>query len=487
MPLWLIPCAVALVIAVLVLIIAVKTARFKPLASVSDSGYSPDGGTADAERLAEAARVRTVSYIDGDKIDRDAFLQFHGLLEKQFPLLHARCEKTVVGGFSLLYHLQSDHPEPKGRPVLVTAHMDVVPVEAGTEDAWTEPAFSGHISDGFVWGRGTLDTKEHLIGAMAGLERVLSKGILPARDVYLAFGHDEELSGLEGAGQLAALFKARGLDFEFVLDEGSFAVRGALSGIDKPLALVGVGEKGYANIRLTVTRDGGHASMPAPHTSLGILAKAICRIEAHPMRPRLIAPTRAFLLRVGPHMTGFNKVILANLWLFKPLFLRVFSKTNTGGALLRTTTAVTMAQGSPAPNVVPQKASAVVNCRILPGDDGTSVLAHFRKRTKGLGVDVEPLTLEGPSETLSPADSDAFHYLEGLINEFCPGSIVAPYLLTAASDAKKYECVSKNVFRFTPCVIDSEDMARFHGTNERVSISNINRCVDFFAALFERL
>ena len=484
---WLIPGVIAVAAVILVIIVAVRTARFVPTAAPSESCYIPGAGTEAAELLAEAVRVRTVSYIDDAKIDRDAFLQFHALLERQFPLIHERCEKTVVGGRSLVYHLKTDRPEPTGKPLLITAHMDVVPVADGTEDTWTHPPFGGSIADGFVWGRGTLDTKEHLIGAMAALERVLRRGVTPSRDIWLAFGHDEELSGREGAGQIAALFKERGLEFELVLDEGSFTVTGALPGLNKPLALVGVGEKGYANMLLSVTRDGGHAAMPAPHTSLGLLAKALCRIEDHPLRPRLIGPTREFLLRIGPHMTGMNRVILANLRLFKPLFLRVFSKTNTGSALLRTTTAVTMAQGSPAPNVVPQKSSAVVNCRILPGEDGASLLRHFRKVTRGLDVTLETLTLDEPSGQLSPADSSAFRNLEGLIGEFCPGAVVAPYLLTAASDAKKYECVSRNVFRFTPCVIDNADVARFHGTNERLSVANMNRCVDFFAALFERL
>jgi carboxypeptidase PM20D1 len=483
---WLIPGAVALIIAAAVLIVVIRTARFKPPAAAPAGGYIPDGDTTAAEKLAEAVRVRTVSYIDDAKIDRDAFAQFHALLEKQFPLAHARCEKTVINNYSLVYHLKSDRPERSGKPVLITAHMDVVPVEEGTEGAWTHPPFRGSIADGIVWGRGTLDIKVHLIGVLEALERLLCRGFSPVRDIYFAFGHDEELNGRKGALQIVDYFKNQGLEFDFVLDEGGCVALNVLPGIDAPIALVGVGEKGYANIKLTVTRDGGHSSMPAPHTSLGLLAGGLWRIENHPFKPRLIKPTRDFLMRVGPYMKGLNRVILANLWLFKPVFLSVFGKTQSGSALLRTTIAVTMAQGSPAPNVVPQISSAVVNCRILPGENGGMVLAHFRKTLKNLPVTVEPITMDDPS-ALSSADSDAFRFVESLIGEFCPGAVVAPYLVMAATDAKKYEPVCQNIFRFTPFIIDIGELGKIHGTNESISVANVNRCVDFFTALLERL
>ena len=185
-------------------------------------------------------------------------------------------------------------------------------------------------------------------------------------------------------------------------------------------------------------------------------------------------------------MKGINRMILANLWLFKPLFLQIFSKMNNGSALLRTTMAVTMAQGSPAPNVVPQKSSAVVNCRILPGDTGEGLMRHLRETVKGLPVELEPIHLDEPS-ALSATDSKAFGYIEGLIQEFCPGAVVAPYLVMASTDARKYECVSKNIFRFTPYVIDNEDLRKIHGTNENISVINVNRCIDFFMALYARL
>jgi carboxypeptidase PM20D1 len=476
----------AALIAAAVLTVVIRTALFRPAAKAPDSAYVENDDPAGAGKLAEAVRLRTVSYIDPSMIDRQAFLDFHKLLEKQFPLVHRRCEKTVINTYSLVYHLKSGNPEPKGKPILITAHMDVVPVEEGTESAWNAPPFDGVIKDGILVGRGTLDTKAHLIGAMEALERLLAKGFEPARDIFFAFGHDEELSGQEGAKQIAAYLKDAGLSFDFVLDEGGCVATNVIPGVDKPIALVGVGEKGYTNVRLTAARDGGHSSMPAPHTSLGVIAEALCRLENHPYKPRLIGTTRAFLMRIGPHMKGINRVILANLWLFKPLFLRVFAKSNTGSAMLRTSLAATMAQGSPAPNVVPQKSTAVVNARIMPGENGETLMAHFRSVTKGLGVELGFLTQENPS-AISPIDTDAFRTLEGLIGAFCSGAVVAPYLVMAGTDAKKYECVCKNIYRFTPYVIDNADVGTIHSTNESISVVNVNRCIDFFTALMERL
>lgn len=484
--LWIPIICVLLIIIALICIIAVKTLKFKPVVKSTCSYYQESDDLTGSEKLSGAIRIRTISCMDADKTDGEPFYEFHEFLEKQFPLVHKHCEKTVINKYSLIYRLKAAPLTAKEKPVLITAHMDVVPIEEGTQEQWLEPPFSGSIKGGIVWGRGTLDTKAHLISVMEAMERLLSKGFSPSRDIYLAFGHDEEINGEEGALKIAEYFRSKGVKFDFVLDEGGCAARNVIGGIEKPIALVGVGEKGFANIRLSVTKDGGHSSMPAANTSLGVLAKALCRLEAHPFRPRLIPSTRAFLLSIGPYMKGINRVILANLWLFKPLFVRVFSKMNSGSAMLRTTIAVTMAQGSPAPNVVPQRSSAVVNCRILPGETGDMLLGHIRKTLAGLSVDLEPIVLDDPS-ALSPSDSKAYHFIAGLIEEFCPDVIVAPYLVMASTDARKYEPVCESIYRFTPYIIDNADIEKIHGTNESISVANVNRCIDFFMALMERL
>lgn len=471
---------------ILAIIVALRTIHFKPAVQQQGQSYPESNAIPVAEKLARAVRIATISKMDGKQTDGEAFLQLHALLETMFPLVHQQCEKTVINQYSLLYHYASPNSQADKKPILITAHMDVVPIEPNTANEWRYPPFSGDIQEGYVWGRGTLDTKTHFIAAMEALENILQSGNVLKRDVYFAFGHDEEINGEAGAMQIVKYLQEKQLQFEFVLDEGGCIVRNVLDGIQEPIAMVGIGEKGFANIRLTVNQDGGHASVPARHTSLGILAKALCKLEAYPFRPRLTDGTRAFLYQLGPYMQGLDRVILANLWLFQPLFIAVFSRTKTGSALLRTTVAVTMAQGSQAPNVVPQQSNAYINCRILPGENGNDLLAHIRKVLRKLPVMLEPIVLDDPS-AISPTDCDAYRFVAEQIHEVCPNAIVAPYLVMAGTDARKYEAVCDHIYRFTPYLIENDDLSKIHGANECISIVNVNRCHDFFTKLFSKI
>ncbi len=477
-------CILLTIIIILTAVVVIRTRRFRPALKEEKSDYKPSAEPATAKKLAEAVSCRTVSHLEARATDWGEFTRLQELLEQHFPLVHSVCTKTVINGYSLSYHWKAPGSEPAQKPILITAHMDVVPVEEETSTDWTYPAFDGLIRDGFVWGRGTLDIKIHMIAALEAVERLIKEGFTPSRDIYLAFGHDEEIDGMQGAARIAEYYAGQGLRFDYVLDEGGFAARGLLEGIEKPIALVGTGEKGFANIRLNVTSDGGHSSMPARHSSLGILAQALCRLEKHTFKPRLIPSVRGFLLDLGPHMKGINRVILANLWLFKPLFLKMFSGSNMGGALLKTTVAVTMASGSPAPNIIPQKSSAVINCRILPGETGEDLMNFLKRMLKGLPVELEPLVVDEPSK-ISPADTPGYRTIGRLIKKYCGDAIVVPYLVMASTDARKYEPVCDNIYRFTPYLVDSRDTERIHGTNERISIENVNRCVDFFVELLK--
>jgi carboxypeptidase PM20D1 len=469
------------VIAAIVFIVTIKTLAFK-LPQESVQPMEIPGGMACAEKLAEAIRIPTVSYIDTAKTDWAAFEGFHALLQKQFPLFHAKCEKAVISGYSLVYCWPGADKSAK-KPALITAHMDVVPVEAGTEKDWKHDPFGGELADGCIWGRGTLDVKIHLIASLEAAEKLIQEGYTPPRDVYFAFGHDEETGGKEGAVFIADYFKDQGIAFDFVLDEGSCVVQGALTGVSEPLALIGVGEKGYADIRIQVCGEGGHSSMPPRHTSLGLLAKALCLLENKKRKAKLIAPVREFLQIIGPAMGLVNRIILANLWIFQPLFIAVFGGTKTGNALLSTTTAVTMAKGSPAPNVIPQNSEAVVNFRILPGETGEELLQSIIKTCKGIPLELTPINLDEPS-IVSPTDTEGYRIIRSVTKKIYPDAIIAPYVLLASSDARKYESVCKNIYRFTPFYIQNDEVSAMHGTNENISVENINRCVAFFTELF---
>lgn len=469
--------AVAVAVGLLLLIIVVKTVLFK---AVKISAEPPEELHIDLERaarsLAEAVRIPTVSTYDPRDTDWAQFDRFHAYLAESYPLVHAHIEKETINTYSLLYRWRGRDSSKK--PLLLMAHQDVVPVEEGTESEWCFPPFSGEIAEGYVWGRGTLDMKLLLVAIFEAVEHLLAEGFAPAGDIYMFFGHDEEVGGKQGAEAAAQMLRERGLEFDLVIDEGGAIVERAVPEIKRPFALIGTGEKGYANIRLTAEGTGGHSSMPPLSTAVGEISAAVTRLEQQQMKLYLSPPVREFFRRIGPEMKGIKKALIANLWLFGPLFTSAFARTRTGNALLRTTTAATMAQGSPAPNVLPQKASATFNFRILPGNTGEELLQHIRKVTRNPRIKLEVLNLEEPS-VISPVDSAQFHLIEKIVAGLYPEALVTPYLVMAGTDSRKFQPLCSNIFRFSAYKLDIDELDSIHGTNERVSLENLESCIKF--------
>ena len=320
----------------------------------------------DPEILATAIRLRTISTGESAGVDSAQFLALHRHLETSFPRVHAALRREVVNGLSLLYTWPGS--DTALAPALLLAHMDVVPVEPGTESRWTHPPFSGAIADGFVWGRGTLDDKVGVVGILQAAELLLAEGFQPRRTLHFAFGHDEELGGSQGAARIAALIAGRTPSVELIVDEGSVIAEGLIDGVDRPIALVGIAEKSSLSVELSVESEGGHSSMPPPHSAVGTLARAVRRLEDRQMPARLGAVAHRTFDRIAPEMSFGRRVVFANVWLFRPLIERLLAATPSGNAMLRTTTAATMFTGGPKENVLPARATAVVNFRVLPGD-----------------------------------------------------------------------------------------------------------------------
>ena len=228
-----------------------------------------------AARLGEAVRLRTISSHDDATLNVDQFLQFHALLQKRFPKIHATLKREVVGDLSLLYTWPGS--KPQAQPILLMAHLDVVPVAPGTEKDWLEDAFSGQVNDGFVWGRGAWDNKGNVMAQLEAVEMLLATGYQPERTIYLAFGADEEVSGARGAARIAALLKERQVRLDFVLDEGLLITDGIMPGLKKPAALIGVAEKGYLSVVLKMAATPGHSSMPPPKgtSAIAMLSAAL--------------------------------------------------------------------------------------------------------------------------------------------------------------------------------------------------------------------
>jgi len=437
------------------------------------------------ERFAGALRFATLSPEDSAFFDPAPFEALTEYLKGSFPRVHADLTLEMVGGHSLLYTwVGADAELP---PVILLAHSDVVPIEPGTEGGWTHPPFSGLVVDGEVWGRGAMDDKASLVAILEGAEILLERGFTPDRTLLLAFGHDEEVGGGEGAEAVASLLAQRGVRGAYVLDEGMAIVEGTFPGIREPVALLGLAEKGYMSLLLSVEVEGGHSSMPPESSAIGILAKAVGGLESHPMPARLDGPSRMLLEELAPHAPFGTRLVLGNLWLFGGLVTRLMAGAPEMNAALRTTTAPTLFQAGVKDNVLPRRAQAVVNFRILPGDSGDRVLRHVTETVNDSRVKVE--VYRGPPRDPSPVSSPegrGYREIEATIMEVFPGTLVAPFLTLGGTDSKHYAGVAEDVYRFAPLRFVEESSRGVHGTNERISVDHYLDMVRFYVRLMER-
>jgi carboxypeptidase PM20D1 len=473
--------ALGLILVVLIAVLLVRTAlaRSHQITAEPVTDISIDARAA-AERLAGAIRFRTISHENG-QVEREAFLGLHEHLARSFPLVHSNLTREVVAGYSLLYTWKGRNPG--AAPILLLSHQDVVPVEPGTERSWTRPPFSGAIADGYVWGRGTMDDKSGVLGILEAVEHLLARGFQPERTVLLAFGHDEEVSGVNGARNIAALLGQRGVKPEFILDEGGVIAEGMVEGVEAPVALVSTAEKGYVSVDLVARSEGGHSSMPPRHTAIGRLAAAIQGLEENQMPARIDGATRKSFEYLAPEMPFGQRLFLSNLWLFSPLAERIFSAEPAANSRIRTTTAATILHAGVKENVLPLEARAVVNFRILPGDSVEDVLEHVRAQAgPEVQVSARQATAKEPSPE-SDAESPTFRLIQTTIVQVFPGTLVSPNLLGAATDTKHFQGLTRNVYRFLPVHIRKEDLARVHGTNERIGVEDFAGIVRFYVQL----
>ncbi|MDZ4858113.1 MAG: M20 family peptidase [Candidatus Hydrogenedentes bacterium] len=475
--------AVLLVIVVLGAVVLTRALMMTPVqvqaAPVTDIDVD---ARAAAEHLGAAIRFPTISFGVSAPLSKDDFEAFHAYLETTYPQTHATLKRELVGGFTLLYTWQGTNAGLK--PLVVLGHFDVVPVPPGTEQDWTHPPFGGEIHDGVVWGRGAADDKQNVIGAMEAVEWLIAKGFTPKRTVILSFGHDEELGGPNGAQGVVALMKERGIAPECVVDEGGSILEGKMPGVNEPTALIGIAEKGYVSFSLTANHEGGHSSTPPKHSAIGILAEAITKIENNPFPGSLSGPTKQMFAAVGPEMPLGQRIVFANLWLFRPIVERLLSGSPETNAVVRTTTAVTMIDGGVKDNVLPPEAKAVVNVRILPGESADSAKQRLIEIIADDRVKIEAIEKE-PRDPSPVSDVNAASYklLERTVREVCPDVIVAPFLVLGGTDSRHFYDVTPNVYRFVPARFKGNDLAMVHGVNERMRVENFAEICRFYVQL----
>jgi carboxypeptidase PM20D1 len=436
-----------------------------------------------AARLSEAIRFRTISNFENPDSDADALRGLQAHISKSFPAFHAAARREIVGQFSLLYSWEGS--DPKAPPIAMLAHQDVVPVAPVTDKDWQQPPYDGVIADGYIWGRGSWDDKGNLYSILEAAEAMAKEGFRPKRTIYFAFGHDEEVGGLRGAKAIVAALTARGVRLDFVIDEGLLITEGMIKGLDKPAALIGVAEKGYATLVLTAHATPGHSSMPPRDTAIGMMSAALARLEDHRLPMQVRGTVSEMFDALAPEMRGFNRVVLSNLWLFKPLLLREFENSGAGEATFRTTTALTIFNAGDKDNVLPGNAAATVNFRLIPGDTQSSVTDHVRSTVNNDRISIEPLPGNTDPPPVTGTASPSFRMLNRTIREIFPDVVVAPGLMVAATDSRHFAGIADNIFRFSPVRANAEDLKRFHGTNERLSIEGYADMIRFYRRLIE--
>ena len=473
---WIILGIVALLLAVLL----IRAAAFRPKRQppVSECAVSFDRDAA-VDALQKLVQCKTVSYNDRAAEDEAEFRKLIDLLPGLYPKVFEVCSFQELPDRALLFRWPGKKSDA---PSVMMAHYDVVPVN---EDSWDKPPFAGIIEDGILWGRGTLDTKVTFNGVLSGANALIADGFVPENDIYFAFSGGEEVNGM-GAVNIVNYFKENGIQPALVVDEGGAVVENVFPGVKAPCGMIGIAEKGMMNVQYTARSNGGHASAPSPKTPITTLANACRRIVKHPFKMHITKPAAEMFDTLGRHSSFVFRLLFANLWLFRPV-LNLYTKL-TGGeinALVRTTTAFTMMEGSNARNVIPAEASLVSNMRLNPADSVASATEYLKKAVKDDAVEITVLESFEPSP-ISETGCESWDKVAAAVAETWPGCIVSPYLMVQCSDSRHYRDLSNHVYRFSAMDMTAEERRSIHGNNEKIRLESIGRAVEFYIRLMRK-
>ena len=428
-----------------------------------------------AQKLSKMIQYDTTSHANVH--EEEKFLGFHKVLEELFTLVHEKLERTVIDG-NLLYYWKGKSSE---KPILLMSHQDVVPAEG----EWLHEPFSGDIADGKVWGRGASDTKCSVMAFFEAVEELLRDGYTPDCDVYLASSCTEEWAG-DGAPKIVEELKRRGVELFIVCDEGGGIISEPIGGIKGNFAMVGVFEKGKADVKFTARSTGGHASAPAKNTPIARLAAFVNEVETHtPFKRKFLPEVSAMFARLAPYAPFGLKLVMGNLWLFAPIMKPVLGRISAqAGAMLQTTIAFTMQSGSDAYNVLPQEATLGANMRFIPHQGEKESLEIIKALAAKHGLETEIVHSNDYTEPVD-INGEAFKLVEKVIGETFPGLPVSPYVMTGATDAQFYQPICPSCIRFAPVIYGPEQMKGMHGLNENIEYNCLPGAVSFYQNLIK--
>ena len=466
--------AVVALIAVVAVICIIRAVRVKAVDTTAKAAISWTKEEEDkyAYALSEMVKVPTVSKKKGE--DYSDFLKLQAVMEKLYPNIFSKLEKHDFEGNILRLWKGS---KPSKGAILLLGHQDVVPA---AEKEWTRDPFSGAIEDGCVHGRGAMDCKSTLSAEWSAVEELLEEGFVPEEDIWLFSSVNEENSG-GGAVDAAKWLKEQGIRLNAVLDEGGAIIGNVFPGLSKPCAAIGIVEKGFCNLKFVAKGSGGHSSTPPKNTPVARLAMFMAEVEkTDPFKRELVSPIPEMFESLSGHLIFPLRLVMSNLWLFKGLLAKLLPMFSPmAGAFVKTTCAFTMAQGSEAPNVIPDEAYVICNIRPSVHQKAEESIEVLRSIAKKYDIETQVMMSRDPSN-VSPSDGDEFRYLQKCINEAIPDVVAIPYLMAGGTDCRQFEIVSDNCLRFTPTRLTPEQLAAMHAANESMGISALAEGVKFY-------
>jgi carboxypeptidase PM20D1 len=476
----LIPVALLIILAGWMLFQTIKMQRSPD--QVEPAPKSPIDSMLVSKHLSQAIQIKTISKMEMDEADRKPFLEMQSWISEAFPLVAENLTRVIISDYSLLYIWTGSDNHLK--PVLLNAHMDVVPVDDASLKEWKADPFGGEIKSGYVWGRGALDMKGIMIGLLESVEALLKEGYKPQRTIYLAFGHDEEIMGYKGSLKIVEYLKAKGVQLAAVIDEGGIMSLGSLIAADSPVAFIGIAEKGNLRMKLSAEGKPGHSSRPPRQTAIGIIARAIALMDDNPM-PSHVENSLLTLRSIGYMLPFGMQFVIANEWLFKKLLIKKLAETPETDAMLHTTNTATMIEGGIKDNVLPSSASARINLRLMPGDTIEKAFAHFRRVINDPRVKMEVYPEGGGWEAsgISSTDTPAFKTLDLVVRQTFNNIPSAPFVFLAATDSRHYQPICGNIFKFSPYFIPQDEQKGIHGINERIDQETLAGMAAFYYRL----
>lgn len=434
-------------------------------------------------RFQQLIRVKTVSVKNGD-FDKEEFSKFLPLLKSLYPDAFGVLEAELINEFGILLSWKGKTSE---KPLVLMAHHDVVSDEA---QEWTHPAFEAEIHDGYVWGRGTIDTKCIIAAILEGINNLVKEGFVPERDIYFASSNCEEIGG-DTMPKIVDTFIERGIKPGFVLDEGGAIMSNLPMGIKTPFAMIALSEKGWATLKLTAkaknAAHGAKATSSGDKVSAPVkLVRALAKLDSSPSKATITPALEGMLQSFAPYVSGPLNKVFENVAYLKPIIKKAMESNADTAAMIRSAIIINGYEATPtATGATPETATATVKVRIAPQDSLEEIVSHIKK-VVGKDVSVE-ITERSDPPKISDYKTASFDYIKETVQKIFPDVGVSPFILNAGTDSRHFAKICDEIYRFGAFRLNDDLFSTVHSANERIPVEDYLKMIDFYTELMKNL